>query len=139
MLAAGTVSTNDFKNGLTVEIDGQPFRVMGALLRRWRKLTVHPDAAIERMFAGPAWHAAIKQWHAPCRVHAREAGQGRSFCAVKVEKLRDRQHSGAHFQGRRAGRCPTSVFGSVIHEVCLKHAERSAAHVKRVGSAAGSS
>lgn len=29
VLAAGTVSTNDFKNGMTVEIDGQPFRVMG--------------------------------------------------------------------------------------------------------------
>ncbi len=29
--AAGSVSTNDFKNGLTVEIDGQPFRVMGML------------------------------------------------------------------------------------------------------------
>ncbi len=27
--AGGTVSTNDFKNGMTVEIDGQPFRVMG--------------------------------------------------------------------------------------------------------------
>ena len=34
VLAAGTVSTNDFKNGLTVEIDGQPFRVMGAQLYR---------------------------------------------------------------------------------------------------------
>lgn len=30
--AAGSVSTNDFKNGMTVEIDGQPFRVMGESL-----------------------------------------------------------------------------------------------------------
>jgi hypothetical protein len=30
--AAATVSTNDFKTGLTVELDGTPFKVIGALL-----------------------------------------------------------------------------------------------------------
>lgn len=42
VLAAGTVSTNDFKNGLTVEIDGQPFRVMGAQLYRVEHLLTYP-------------------------------------------------------------------------------------------------
>lgn len=27
--AGGTVSTNDFKNGLTVEVDGTPYKVVG--------------------------------------------------------------------------------------------------------------
>lgn len=29
IVAAGTVSTNDFKNGLTVELEGVPYRVIG--------------------------------------------------------------------------------------------------------------
>ena len=29
-VCAGTVSSNDFKNGMTLEIDGAPFRVVGA-------------------------------------------------------------------------------------------------------------
>ena len=52
VLAAGTVSTNDFKNGLTVEIDGQPFRVMGVRLcrsnsccRSWGVSGMHADHA----------------------------------------------------------------------------------------------
>lgn len=37
------------------------------------------------------------------RVLAREAGQGRCVRAVEAEELRDGQHRGAHFPGRRAG------------------------------------
>ena len=43
--AAGQLSSNDFKNGLTVELDGQPFRIMG-----------------ESVTAGPALHC-MQQLH----------------------------------------------------------------------------
>ena len=49
-MCAGTVSSNDFKNGMTLEIDGAPWRVIGAALR---PLPLATNFALCMLFPNP--------------------------------------------------------------------------------------
>ena len=86
MLAAGTVSTNDFKNGLTVEIDGQPFRVMGEQLLRVEYLLKPPASLSTAMCTDRARTAHSQQ---PVLIRTAEfmhvkPGKGAAFVRSKL-------------------------------------------------------
>jgi hypothetical protein len=53
VLVRSTVSTNEFKNGLTVEIDGVPYKVIGALPACGASSSTHERLAASACDAGP--------------------------------------------------------------------------------------
>lgn len=109
---AGQISVNDFKNGVTIEVDSTPFRVLGmcpgvaivdaAPPAPSAAPNIPPPHTRARMHNVGLCHAARhNSVHTrPCRVSAREARQGSCVCAHKAEEPPQWQQPGEDLSWR---------------------------------------